>query len=267
MTAVVTSTSESPAEEAAAADAVESAQDDKDNHPVDEPPPTKAPQTATVAIEDVPHDSDPVQQIPQAVEPTVPTVVVVVEPEPSKSATAETVEELKPVTVEVEVSEVVVLTEAEPPKEVAVEPVTPKAVSEESSTPKAIVVEVAEEAAPSKTVDAEEDRSSQIVDDLLVALQDIYGSIMTNLGVGTTEAGAAAGVDASFYGAGRTPYRLDPKNLHHFRCEKGTKLEFCKVSSEFLYQLSANHGKELRLVYDKVVSALFVIHIFLVQRK
>ena len=101
-----------------------------------------------------------------------------------------------------------------------------------------------------KPAQDEERRSDSHVDDLLSALQEIYGMIKENLGV-PSDPGAPS-VDVSFYGADRTPYRLNPKSIHHFRCEKGTKLEFCKVSSEFLYQLSENNGKQLRLIYDKV---------------
>jgi len=59
-------------------------------------------------------------------------------------------------------------------------------------------------------------------------------------------------IQGTFYGGDRAPYRLNPKSIHHFHCEKGNSLEFCKVSSDFLYQLSENTGKSLRLIYDDI---------------
>jgi len=99
----------------------------------------------------------------------------------------------------------------------------------------------------------EERRSTDLhVDDTLSALQEIYSSIQENLGVPIDEKLSISNGDAAFYGGDRTPYRLNPKSIHQFHCERGTNLEFCKVSSEFLYQLSENSGSEFHLTYDKV---------------
>jgi len=75
--------------------------------------------------------------------------------------------------------------------------------------------------------------------------------IQENLGV-PTDAGYESDLKGAFYGGDRSPYRLNPKTIHHFHCEKGNSLEFCKVSADFLYQLSANTGKDLRLIYDDI---------------
>lgn len=96
------------------------------------------------------------------------------------------------------------------------------------------------------------------VEETLATLKGLYSSIKENLGVQSDDDGddiiqvAGYTEDATFYGGDRGGYRLNPKWIHHFRCEKGTNLEFCKVSSEFLYQLSENIGKEFRLIYDQV---------------
>lgn len=89
------------------------------------------------------------------------------------------------------------------------------------------------------------------IEDTLSTLKELYTLIKENLGVPSDDSDVISYADTAFYGGDRG-YRLNPKLIHHFRCEKGTNLEFCKVSSEFLYQLSENTGKDFRLVYDKV---------------
>jgi len=89
------------------------------------------------------------------------------------------------------------------------------------------------------------------VSETLATLQEIYTLIQDNLGV-PNDPGYEADLKGSFYGGERSPYRLNPKSIHHFHCEKGNSLEFCKVSSDFLYQLSENTGKSLRLIYDDI---------------
>lgn len=104
------------------------------------------------------------------------------------------------------------------------------------------------------TISGEEERKNAEtlhVGDTLSTLKELYTLIKENLGVRSDDADDVRYADAAFYGGDRG-YRLNPKSIHHFRCEKGTNLEFCKVSSEFLYQLSENIGKEFQLVYDKV---------------
>ncbi|KAI9550520.1 hypothetical protein GHT06_005840 [Daphnia sinensis] len=104
------------------------------------------------------------------------------------------------------------------------------------------------------TISGEEERKNAEtlhVGDTLSTLKELYTLIKENLGVRSDDAEDVRYADAAFYGGDRG-YRLNPKSIHHFRCEKGTNLEFCKVSSEFLYQLSENIGKEFQLVYDKV---------------
>ena len=98
----------------------------------------------------------------------------------------------------------------------------------------------------------EEDKTESHVHETLSALQDIYTLIQENLGVPNEEKLSISHGNTAFYGGDRTPYRLDPKSIHQFHCERGTNLEFCKVSSEFLYQLSENSGKDFQLTYDKV---------------
>ena len=90
------------------------------------------------------------------------------------------------------------------------------------------------------------------VAETLENLQDIYNAIFENLGVPIEQPDSSHYSATAFYGGDRTPYRLNPKSINQFHCERGTNLEFCKVSSEFLYQLLENGGKELKLVYDKV---------------
>lgn len=92
---------------------------------------------------------------------------------------------------------------------------------------------------------------SYSIDDTLSTLKELYTSIKENLGVRSDDLDVASYADAIFFGGDRG-YRLNPKSIHHFHCEKGTNLEFCRVSSEFLYQLSENVGKDFRLIYDKV---------------
>lgn len=104
------------------------------------------------------------------------------------------------------------------------------------------------------TISGEEERKNAEtlhVGDTLSTLKELYTLIKENLGVRSDDADEHRYADTAFYGGDRG-YRLNPKSIHHFRCEKGTNLEFCKVSSEFLYQLSENIGKEFQLVYDKV---------------
>ena len=110
---------------------------------------------------------------------------------------------------------------------------------------------------PEEKVDSsfEDERKStdSHVSDTLENLQEIYNLINENLGVPLDEQRDSVHHSATtFYGGDRTPYRLNPKSIHQFHCEKGTNLEFCKVSSEFLCQLLENGGKELKLVYDLV---------------
>lgn len=124
-----------------------------------------------------------------------------------------------------------------------------------SATPSSTDVEhspVSEEK-PSSSLIEEERRSADLhVDDTLSSLQEIYSLIQENLGVPVGDLLYENQADSAFYGGDRTPYRLNPKSIHQFHCERGTNLEFCKVSSEFLYQLSENSGKEFRLTYDNV---------------
>lgn len=107
---------------------------------------------------------------------------------------------------------------------------------------------------PIVVVPAVEEKRSQTdmaVDETLTNLSEIYRSIRDNLRA-PADSPSVTGVDVALYGGDRSPYRLDPKNIHHFHCEKGTSMEFCKVSSQFLSQLTDNMGDELQLIYDKV---------------
>lgn len=120
-----------------------------------------------------------------------------------------------------------------------------------------VATEVVEPSAPAVEEKAtpaivEEDKADTHVHDTLSALQEIYTLIQENLGVPVEDPLIVSDGNTAYYGGDRTPYRLDPKSIHQFHCERGTNLEFCKVSSEFLYQLTENSGKEFQLTYDKV---------------
>ena len=104
---------------------------------------------------------------------------------------------------------------------------------------------------PAPAEDERKNADTLHIEEVLSNLMELYTSIKENLGVRSDDPDVASYVDAAFYGGDRG-YRLNPKSIHQFRCEKGTNLEFCKVSSEFLYQLSDNVGKDFRLIYDKV---------------
>lgn len=122
-----------------------------------------------------------------------------------------------------------------------------------TTTPKTTTIQPQIQSSVTSISGEEERKNSETlhVGETLSTLKELYTLIKENLGVRSDDSDDVRYADAAFYGGDRG-YRLNPKSIHHFRCEKGTNLEFCKVSSEFLYQLSENIGKEFRLIYDKV---------------
>jgi hypothetical protein len=122
-----------------------------------------------------------------------------------------------------------------------------------TTTPKTTTIQPQTQSSTASISGEEERKNSETlhVGETLSTLKELYTLIKENLGVRTDDSDDVRYADAAFYGGDRG-YRLNPKSIHHFRCEKGTNLEFCKVSSEYLYQLSENMGKEFQLIYDKV---------------
>lgn len=98
--------------------------------------------------------------------------------------------------------------------------------------------------------DKKADEVSHAVDQTLAQLKELYALIKDNLRLSTDEPEVNAKDDSLF--GGDRGYRVHPKSLHQFRCEEGTNVEFCRVSLEFLNQLTENNGEEFRLVYDQV---------------
>ena len=157
---------------------------------------------------------------------------------------------------EVAESEVLIVS---PINETSITPITDgdkpseESVTNSTTTPKTTTIQPQIQSSTASISGEEERKNSETlhVGETLSTLKELYTSIKENLGVRTDDSDDVKYADAAFYGGDRG-YRLNPKSIHHFRCEKGTNLEFCKVSSEFLYQLSENLGKEFRLIYDKV---------------